>query len=986
MKHILSFLLFLCWALAVGAAFVKAQVPDSGFDSDRLRFRQLSTANGLSQNFVQDIVQDRQGYMWFGTQGGLNRYDGYTFEVFKHDPHDHTSLSGNVISELLVDRDGYLWVTNNNSLDRLDPHSGIVERLARWAEPLLEDRYGTLWVRDGEWRLHRLQYSPSEAARLEPVAMIPGKTMAACEDRQGDLWFAARYEGTRFLYRYDPVQDRITAYPVPVSIGEVLELHPGHADQIWVAASNYLGVFDAATGAYTVIAEGNYRLHPIPDVDLQFWAVSHVDISVLDARAHTLRARPGAPLQYLPTRAVVDRTGGVWIGTILGGVFYHSPFAAPFFNLARQTDTPLDLASEIVMGLHEAADSTLWVGTLGGGLYHLNAEFEILRHYPYDPSSSCSKTAWDVHEDQAGRLWLGMDDKLCLVDAHTGDLRLVWSSPDENHTIEAIREDTGGVLWLALFNGGFGQYDPTTQQYRHMGSGSVHTLHLDRTGLVWLKASGPAALLRFDPTTETFTRYPYPTGSARGTRGRELWDIHEDEQGALWLATTLGLSRFDPATETFRHYTEHDGLPASTVFSILPDDEGRLWLGTTHGLAVFDPVAPPERAFTTYDATDGLLNAEFNRRSAIELRRGAFLFGGTQGLTLFDPASIHPGPHAPPVVLQQFEKRGRDGVETIVPGGQDVLVMGPHDRTFHFTFAALDYATPGRTRYAYKLDGFDDDWIDAGTGRTATYMNVPPGRYIFRVKAASSDGTWSKDDATIGLIIRPAFWQTWWFRLLMVSLMAALLYTAYRYRVRHLLHVQQMRLRIAADLHDDIGAGLGSIALMSDMLGRRDELGEWDRRQIGEIGEAAREMAADLREIVWFISPERDRLGDLVTRLQQETPRLLGPLSYTFHGPEVESEQVLDMAYRRNVVLIYKEMLHNVTRHAQATHVAIHITQQNGSLRVRVADDGVGCNGTQGSGNGLANMRRRAEHLGGELAMESSAGAGTTLTLVAPLP
>ncbi|HMB90061.1 MAG TPA: two-component regulator propeller domain-containing protein [Rhodothermales bacterium] len=973
-----------------------AQSVDAGFDTtkihtDQLRFRQLSTADGLSQNFVTALVQDRQGLLWVGTKGGLNRYDGYTFEVFKHDLQDTTTLSGNIISKVLEDQHGYLWVTNNNGLDRLDPRSGIVERLATWAEPLMEDRRGTLWVRDAQGRLHHLLSSPSKGAPLEPVAMIPGQVMAACEDLQGHLWFASKQEDALFLYRYDPFQDRVTAYPLSDSPLPITALYPAYDGHIWVTGQNQLGVFDAATEDYSIIAERGYRLHSIPDQDHKIWAVSMGDVAVLDVRTRALKSLALPLVQHMPGPIEVDRSGGVWIGTILGGVYYYSPYARPFQNLARQTDTPLDLADDVVLGLHEATDGTLWVGTLQGGLYHLSANFEILRHYPYDPlSSSCSSPVWDVYEDHAGRLWIGTSGGLCFIDPHSGVIEQAWVSKTGSRVVEAIREDADGTLWLALYDAGFARYDPATgrvKQYRRFRRGfiSAHTVHVDGAGQVWLGTFG-RVLIRFDPIAETFTSYPYRTDAAPGAHGREVWDIYEDETGALWLATDLGLSRFDPSTETFQHYTEHDGLPSSTVFSILPGDEGRLWLGTTHGLVVFDASAPSDQAFTTFDAADGLHNVEFNRRAAVRLRHGAFLFGGTQGLTLFDPEAIHTNPHPPPVVLRQFEKTGQNGVETLAIAGQDALTLGPDVQAFRFTFVALNYATPGRTHYRYRLEPFETHWTDAGTDRTATCTNIPPGTYTFRTKAASSDGRWSEESASVRLTILPSFWQTWWFRMLVGAFAAALLYTAYRYRVRHLLQVQQMRLRIAADLHDDIGAGLGSIALMSDMLRTHNSLGERDRGQIAEIGLAAREMATELREIVWFISPERDRLVDLLMRLRQETPRLLGSLSYSFQGPETVSDHALDMSFRRNVLLVYKEMLHNVARHARAMHVDIEVVQQNGTLTVRVADDGVGCNGAVGSGHGMSNMRRRAAQLKGCLAVESVPGEGTRVTLSVPMP
>src|SRR5690606_8262588 len=290
---------------------------------------------------------------------------------------------------------------------------------------------------------------------------------------------------------------------------------------------------------------------------------------------------------------------------------------------------------------------------------------------------------------------------------------------------------------------------------------------------------------------------------------------HRDAAGALWLGTGTGLTRYDPAAGAFTHYLKRDGLPGSVVYSILEDGRQRLWLGTNLGLACFDPRLPAGRAFRTFDAGAGTGNPEYNRQAAFRNGRGSFFFGGMGGLTVFDPDKIHDNPVVPPVVLVDVQKANREGTASVNPFGLGHLRLSSRDYSLSFTFAALAYAHPPKNRYAYRLEGFDAGWVDAGTGRVARYTNLPAGDYVFRVRGSNNDGVWNEAGLALRLTVLPPFWETAWFRLLVAAAVAGLLGAAYRYRVQRLLEVERLRLRIASDLHDDFSSDLTGIALLT---------------------------------------------------------------------------------------------------------------------------------------------------------------------------
>ena len=462
----------------------------------------------------------------------------------------------------------------------------------------------------------------------------------------------------------------------------------------------------------------------------------------------------------------------------------------------------------------------------------------------------------------------------------------------------------------------------------------------------------------------------------------------------LWLGTDMGLVRFDPTTVTLERFLQQDGLPGSAVYAILEgarttDDLPYLWISTNQDLARFDRRAG---RFRRYVSANGTHTTEFNRRAAFKNARGTLFFGGLNGVTLFDPDALQDNPYVPPIVLTQVEKASRDGTIALNPLAvvEDGLVLQPDEYSFSFEFAALNFLVPEKNQYAYKLEGVDERWVEAGTRRFASYTGLSPGTYTFRVKGSNNDGVWNEEGIAVQVTVLPAFWQTWWFRVLVVVLIAGVLIAAYRYRMAYLLKMEHMRLRIAGDLHDDVGSKLSGIALMSEMI--RDETMPLDREtrqtHLTNISTTARQLVDGLRDIVWFITPEHDKPGEMVLKMKDVAGTLLNGIGYTLSstGTGITALDDADMIFRRNVYLIYKEALNNIARHAHAETVDIILDEDGGLLILRITDDGVGFDpAQQQGGHGLSSMAYRAEQIGASLHIESAAGTGTRLTLTAKI-
>jgi signal transduction histidine kinase len=378
-----------------------------------------------------------------------------------------------------------------------------------------------------------------------------------------------------------------------------------------------------------------------------------------------------------------------------------------------------------------------------------------------------------------------------------------------------------------------------------------------------------------------------------------------------------------------------------------------------------------------------LLTNEFTP-AVCKTQAGEIILGTTLGLTAFDPHSVHTFATPPTVVLTSLKV-------VDVPFGLGKVASGEplnlkYDQNFlWFEFVALDFNNPTRNQFAFKLDGVDPDWVFSGNRHFANYTKLEHGEYTFKVKGANSDGVWGEETAALQVSIAPPFWKTWWFRVLVAVFAVSLVATAYEYRLSKIQEVEQMRKQIAEDLHDEIGSNLGTIALLSDMMARGKA--ERESKDISDIGAIARRTAEAMRDIIWVLKFNREQVADLALKMRDTAAEMLRDVRYSFEMKNGEFEQVRDMRFQRNVMLIYREALHNIIKYAHASEVSISLEQSNGALSLHIKDNGVGFDeATIERGNGLKNMRDRATRIGGKLEITSKPGKGTTLNLTGRIP
>ncbi len=824
----LPFLLCLAACLS-GAAAGRAQTA---------KFERLGIEGGLSQSAVNAIVQDSRGFMWFGTEDGLNRYDGAGFRIFKHDPDDPDSLSYNHITALCRDRSGTVWVaTNGGGLDRYDPNR---ERFIHFrhnpTDPnslssdfitaVIEDGDGNLWIGTNDGGLDKLDPSRRRLTRYrhspaDPTSLIHNSVRDILEDRSGTLWIATGGGGLDmfdrdmevFVHRrHDPSDP---ASLIADSVATILEDRNG---VLWVGTDSGLCALDRNRRRFTV-----YRPNPWDPSSL---SADKVNALFEDSSGTLWIGTSGGLDEFVPAggrflrhqRAFLDpnslsdndvssiyedRSKLLWVGTRLG-LNKLDKERKPFLHYRNIPGDPTSLDNNQVMMIQEDDSGAVWIGTYAGGLSRFNrarGTFIAYRHDPADPGSISNDLVMAYLRDRSGTSWVGTYGGLNRFDPVFGRFRLFElgtgaSRQSGRSPIYALLEDPQKRLWVGTRDGLFELAPDRRSLALHrnnpddpasLSGNAIFALLLDAAGTLW--AGTQNGLNRLDRTSGAWVRYLNDPGNPSSLSHNEVLSLFQDRAGVLWVCTAGGLNRFGPAAGTFEHFREKDGLPNDTVYGIIEDDRGLLWMSTNRGLSRFDPRT---RTFRNFDLRDGLQSNEFNSGALLLSRDGLMYFGGINGFNVFDPDRIRDNPYPPEVVLTDLlisnrsvpigPRGSRPPLLTAAITETSEIRLSQRERVISFEFAALHYAAPEKNRYAYKMEGFDLEWNLVGNRRYATYTALPSGSYVFRVKASNNDGVWNEKGVFLRIRIIPPFWGRREFRLLVLLTALVLLLIIYRIR------------------------------------------------------------------------------------------------------------------------------------------------------------------------------------------------------------
>ena len=1005
--------------------------------AEKLPIKTYTTADGLGHNNVQRIVRDSRGFLWFCTFEGLSRFDGYGFTTYGADQ----GLPSQVVNDLLETREGEYWVATSAGLCRFNPN-GVARRYAgngaqaatvadamfrvyfpgedaksKEITSLLQDHAGALWCGTARGLYGLEQVDGQVAFRFTELGMpaVYGESRnvtAMTEDQRGALWIGSM----NGIYRL--LSDGRTAYysdcnGVPFYF--VRSLLADREGRVWVTPESFT--------LCCIVTD------PDPARPLR-------------GRVYSTRdGLPSAIINYLFQTA----DGSLWAGSNNGLIRFVATTDGSDFRF-RVYGQPHGFSSADVQALADDRSGNLWVGTGNSGAAKL-ARSGITAFGEADGF----KNARAIFKDKAEGLNVITipNKKAYLINRFDGErftaIRLKFPQPTYFGWgwNQLVLEDRDGEWWAATGQGlyrfakvsrfeRFASTQPKAVYTTRDGLASNDLLRVfeDSRGGIWVGTANTGGLSRLDRATETFRRYTEKDGLPSLVNSYPI-SFCEDHAGAVWIGFSIGGGLVRYRDGRFTRFTSADGLPEGGIFNLFVDSAGRLWTPTTRGgVCRIDHPEAEHPAMVTYTTNEGLSSNDV--RASTEDRSGRIYLGTGRGIDRLDPLTGHirhytanEGTLLGDVQAALQDRDGalwfsyRTGVVRLVPepdvppipprvsitglriagDAQPISALGETElapvelaaarNQLQIDFVALGFGPGEGLRYQYKLDGAGEDWSPPADQRMVNFAHLAPGHYRFLVRAINADGVMSEQPASFSFTILPPFWQRWWFVTLVAVSLGLIAYALYRYRVGRLLELERVRTRIAGDLHDDIGANLTKIAILSEVA--HQQLGFDNRpadQTLSSIADISRESVASMRDIVWAINPRRDRLRDLTRRMRAFASDIFTSrnIEFRFSAPDRDRELRLNPEVRRDVFLIFKEAVNNVVRHSGCARATIDLRVEGGWLVLTVSDDGKGIDQKEAEeGHGFSSMWRRAESFAGKLEILSRNGDGTTVQLKVPV-
>lgn len=1025
------------WSVGWGQSATTTSTLRTGKETEPFYFEHYDQNKGISQGTGYAIAA-YDGFMWFATQDGLNRFDGYGFRVFRSG--GPTDLHNSYTQALLADSKGKLWVGTSAGLNRFNQQTETFETLRQIIgrshpldsvaiEHLLEDRRGYLWVMTEERGLFRID----PARRTVRSYLRSNTTLSSfCLAPNGDLWLCDYNE----LYRYDADRDQFQ----PIRIRN------------WLAPKSILGpvVFDTSGKLWMGTRQDGVYVLTDP--------VHH-------GRVRQYRAGP-APDHLSSneiTRLMRDRRGRIWVGTRTGGVSLFDPAGHGFAHLRNTRHDARSLADDNVWSFCEDARGLIWLGFSSHGVdkYDPNRfPFQLIQRDPDDPVHSLSSNMIFTLLGAGNDLFIGTETgglfRYSLTTHRTTPLATLMPEQADRlgSEVRVIVADSDKNFWLANWRG-LCRYDPRRQTFRWFDFDTRKSIYQygalavndagGRTTEIWTMGQGgmsrfdtrsgrwktwddiPAigaiadytvrlvyadsrkncwlgtlehGLLRYDPVTKTVRTFD----ARNGLTCNAIRSLLEDGS-TLWVGTDCGLYALDLPTLTVRqHLDDKPGrvpgvspaafqLPNNVIYGILKDDAGYLWLSSNKGLTRFSPRRGVSK---NYDLTDGLQSNEFNTNVCYKHTDGTLFFGGVNGITYFRTDQFRKNSFVPPVRITQTTV-----LDSIYPPNQSHLTLA-HDQNFiTFAFTALNYSNTEKNQYQYQLSGIDERWVPTQHQRTAKYTKLPPGDYVFRVKGSNDDGIWNERGTSMRITIKPPFWGTLWFRLLLIALLIGGTVGVYRYRIYELknrqahelavsIRTQELeRQRFSKELHDGVGANLSVLKMYLASIG--DPSVPADALKARSIA-LLKTSVASIRQLIHDMHPRSlSELG--LTQTLTEMVALVnesGQLTVVLEAENVPLH--LSEVAEINLFRVMQELVQNAIKHANARTVWLTLRHDAGLLTVTYKDDGRGFDTSRvngkphhGSGNGLANIRQRIALLNGNFTLQSAENQGTAVEISIPV-
>ncbi len=1049
--------------------------------ADSYKFDYLTTDDGLSQSSVQAIVQDSLGFMWFGTEDGLNMYDGYSFRIFSNDPEDSSTISNNIILSMAIDPLNRLWIGTRVGLnffnpkydtfkrflnDPLKPNS-IADNFIRVVYPDPYDKQ-VIWVGtkgglsryDARSGLFKNYFNEE---RIKPLYV-----WSIFKDKKGVLWFGTNENGL-FSCRF--------------SGNELISFKDYSDDKYKFSAKKVTSICGLPDDRLLIGSDGEglYILNTRKEI---FRNLNLINMDTAErGLKHIERIVP-----------VNLKEKEYWLGTDGAGIVVLDEKGNIKDWVKRNSDYKSTLSNNNILSIFQSANGIVFVGTNGGGINKLNQRRSQIKHFYHiahlKNSLSHNHVLSIFQNDNSDILWIGTDGGgLNNYDLTKREWRVYTAANSalKNNRIRAVKGRGDNYIWIGTWGGGLYRFNKNTKQFTHFGknerggrkiiSDFIRSLSFDSNGVLWIGSND--GLLAHYPQPgggHKFRNWKNIEGDQSSLSGNQIRVVYVDNLDRVWIGTFnnglnlydrengkflrfgkqeksdkglssnhvialyvgestpdivwvgtfgAGLNRFDLTVGKVTYYSEKNGLPNNVIYGILDDDEGSLWLSTNKGIVEFNPVSEKIQKFNNLD---GLQNDEFNGGSYFKNYKGELFFGGVNGLNSFNPAALTANENRPRIVFTDFrihnipvnilKKDRRKNAPDDYKIDKCINFVDKIDLSYNqsvvtFEFSALDYFIPEKNRYAYMMEGIDKDWVYSGKRRFVTYSNLMPGSYLFKVKGCNNDGYWNESGARLSLVIHPPWWSSYQAKIIYLVLFLLSIILIVRWKISTMkrksdlvlasktmefkiaqaemekkVENEKMRIRISADLHDEIGSNLSSIGLISQMLLEEIRSNKRVFSQLQKILSIAKDSSESLREIVWFINPNNDGFRNVVMKINNTAKTILeGKKVKISELPEFK-EMHSDINFNRNYYLIVKEILQNIIKHADAGEVKLIWEIEEENFVLTIIDNGVGfeLNGNNAAGNGLRNINRRAQLIDAELKMVSEINKGTTVKISVKIP
>ncbi len=972
--------------------------------AELLPIRTYTTSDGLASDHVDCIVPDSRGFIWFCTPEGLSRFDGYRMVAFTAGD----GLPDRYVNALLETRSGVYFAATDRGLAQFHTTSGAPgfapyrqpgDGFDKPVESVWESPSGKIWcgTRGGLFEVLR-----GARFRRQPLPGLDRTNVTAIrEDPRGRLWVATT-DGIVVFDQGGAAQHIGLADGLPNNWVNTLLLD--QAGRLWAGTRDGLvlmrdvrapgpaaieQVFNAKVG---LLADNVIALTEGPDGSI--WMGTPTGISRLLPGNRDPKIQNYGRAQGLSDRQIIslsaDKAGNIWAGTEAAGVVR---IASTGFVTFREAD---GLATDRVFAILAGRSGTLLAVTQSEVRRKRSVSvFDGVKFRAIIPPVFGDKPSWGqgqiLLQSRQGEWWAATKVGLCRFAAAEG---IAWAGKQPSRCYEPdvdifrVFEDSNGGIWASGHSGAHDRlfrFDPVTNTmafFDQHAAGLVSAFAEDRAGNIWMGFWG-GGLLRYNG--HDFVRLAARDNVPAGA----ILALLIDSAGRLWAgsgAGGLGLLANPAKLSSLRIYDTSNGLASNTVLCLVEDNKARIYAGTGKGIDRLDPLTGRTKH---YSSADGLPHGSF--RSALRDGSGNLWFATTQGLARFTPSTDR-SPGIPSVWITGLEAGARPyAVSQVGTDHVRLPELDPSRNQIQVTFVGFNGEPEENLRYRYKLDGAGGRWLDTRE-HTVNYAALEPGAYRFLVKAVNSEDQSSAAPAEIDFVVLPPFWRRWWFEALFLSACASLVVAAHRFRLAQAIRLERVRTAIATDLHDDIGASLSQIAVLSEVARVHGDAGSQANEKLDRVATLARELSDSMSDVVWSIRQAPDGLDSLVRRMREFGSELLEPqaIGFELRAPAIYPHLNLSMQSRRQILLIFKECVHNAARHSRSTMVSADFQVSDREIILRVSDNGCGlayrgANAARGAGNGIPSMKRRASGMGGRIQWTAGPDGGCTVELRLPV-